>query len=291
MSRNKLSNKVNSSHKYKCRICRDSQLTWWRRTHGVLLILCHVKWAEDSHQKPNSQSIHHHILILQTPRRRTETRITRRAQNWVKPGGMGTGGKRNQNFDGQSLGRGRERADQTFNLASRRATMPVERHRVARVAGESELRLLQQPIPFCQSSRGKRLWTFCPGRRRRRLWMEGGPAVPDAGRRDLPVGNAAAPRAPTAQWDQPRWLVSPAGGWCRGFRLPAWHSDYRFFRGTGSTALTGNFFIPSKGSIIQRAGSSLSPAQATASLARRHHYPEELGAWAESTGSRRNGYA
>jgi hypothetical protein len=65
---------------------------------------------------------------------------------------------------------------------------------------------------------------------------------PDAGRRDLPVGNAAAPRAPTAQWDQPRWLVSPAGRWCRGFRLPAWHSAYRFSRGTGSTALTGNFF-------------------------------------------------
>jgi hypothetical protein len=88
---------------------------------------------------------------------------------------MGTEEKKgSQNFDGQSLGRGRERADQTFNLASRRATMPVERHRVARVAGESELRLLQQPIPFCQSSRGKRLWTFCPGRRRPRLWMEGG---------------------------------------------------------------------------------------------------------------------
>jgi hypothetical protein len=44
----------------------------------------------------------------------------------------------------------------TFNLASRSATIPVERHRVTRLAGESELRLLQQPIP----SSWKRLWTF-----------------------------------------------------------------------------------------------------------------------------------
>jgi hypothetical protein len=34
----------------------------------------------------------------------------------------------------------------TFNLASRSATIPVERQRVTRLAGESELRLLQQPI-------------------------------------------------------------------------------------------------------------------------------------------------
>ena len=54
------------------------------------------------------------------------------------------GQKKHHNFDGQRLGADSGR---TFNLASRRATMPVERHRVARLAGESELRLLQQPIP------------------------------------------------------------------------------------------------------------------------------------------------
>jgi hypothetical protein len=39
----------------------------------------------------------------------------------------------------------------TFNLASRSATIPVERHRVTRLAGESELRLLQQPISAARS--------------------------------------------------------------------------------------------------------------------------------------------
>jgi hypothetical protein len=51
----------------------------------------------------------------------------------------------------------------TFNLSSRSATIPVERHRVTRLAGESELRLLQQPIPFSL----EKAVDFWLGRRRR----------------------------------------------------------------------------------------------------------------------------
>ena len=64
------------------------------------------------------------------------------------------GQKKHHNFDGQRLGADSAR---TFNLVSRRATMPSERHRVARLAGESVLRLLQQPIPLSRG-KGRRLF-------------------------------------------------------------------------------------------------------------------------------------
>jgi hypothetical protein len=74
----------------------------------------------------------------------------------------------------------------TFNLSSRSATIPVERHRVTRLAGESELRLLQQPIPFSL----EKAVDFWHGR-------DGGGGIYTNGE-----AFATAPSGPTVQWDQ-----------------------------------------------------------------------------------------
>jgi hypothetical protein len=123
-----------------------------------------------------------------------------------------SGQRKHHNFDGQGLGVGSGR---TFNLASRRATMPVERHRFARLAGESELRLrlLQQPISL---SLAEKVVDFS---------LATASATLDCGRRvpagrevgiygPMRIATATAPRTPNHSGT--RRLALLAGRWARG---------------------------------------------------------------------------